>query len=51
MEQTVDALAGQPLIIGAGLAGLLTALYLAPEPVIVRLPPITTGKVVLKPSK
>src|SRR5215472_12400381 len=35
MEQTTNALAGQPLIIGAGLAGLLTALYLAPEPVIV----------------
>jgi L-aspartate oxidase len=35
MELTAAALAGQPLIIGAGLAGLLTALYLAPEPVIV----------------
>ena len=28
-------LAGQPVIIGAGLAGLITALYLAPAPVIV----------------
>jgi len=35
MEQTADAFADQPIIIGAGLAGLLTALNLAPEPVIV----------------
>ena len=35
MEQIVNAGAAQPIIIGAGLAGLLTALHLAPEPVIV----------------
>src|SRR5262245_24243978 len=35
MEQIANALAGQPIIVGAGLAGLLTALHLAPEPVIV----------------
>jgi L-aspartate oxidase len=35
MEQIADTFAGQPIIIGAGLAGLLTALYLAPAPVIV----------------
>src|SRR5262249_1541684 len=35
MEQIANALVGQPIIIGAGLAGLLTALHLAPEPVIV----------------
>jgi L-aspartate oxidase len=35
MEQIADAFAGQPIIIGAGLAGLLTALHLAPEPVVV----------------
>jgi L-aspartate oxidase len=28
-------LGGQPVIIGAGIAGLLTALYLAPEPVVI----------------
>jgi len=35
MSQNADALVGQPIIIGAGLAGLLTALHLAPEPVVV----------------
>src|SRR5262247_583557 len=35
MEQIANALAGQPIIVGAGLAGLLTALHLVPEPVIV----------------
>jgi L-aspartate oxidase len=35
MDGTIDALAGRPVIIGGGLAGLMTALYLAPEPVIV----------------
>jgi L-aspartate oxidase len=35
MDLTIDALAGRPVIIGGGLAGLMTALYLAPEPVIV----------------
>jgi len=35
MEQIANAGAAQPIIIGAGLAGLLTALHLAPEPVIV----------------
>jgi L-aspartate oxidase len=29
------ALAGQPVVIGGGLAGLMTALYLAPRPVVV----------------
>jgi L-aspartate oxidase len=33
-----DALAGRPIIIGGGLAGLMTALYLAPEPVVVLAP-------------
>jgi hypothetical protein len=35
MEQIGGAFASQPIIIGAELAGLLTARYLAPEPVIV----------------
>src|SRR5262245_41998233 len=35
MVPTADALAGQPIIVGGGLAGLLTALHLAPEPVVV----------------
>jgi len=35
MEQIADTFVGRPIIIGAGLAGLLTALYLVPEPVIV----------------
>ena len=35
MDLTIDALAGRTVIIGGGLAGLMTALYLAPEPVIV----------------
>src|SRR5215831_20643754 len=35
MEQIAHTFAGQPIIIGAGLAGLLTALCLAPAPVIV----------------
>jgi len=35
MEQIANALAGQPIIVGAGRAGLLTALHLVPEPVIV----------------
>lgn len=35
MAHVADALAGRPIIVGAGLAGLLTALHLAPEPVVV----------------
>ena len=35
MTTDLDRLAGQPVIIGAGLAGLMTALELAPEPVVV----------------
>ena len=35
MPSTAEALAGQPIIVGGGLAGLLTALHLAPEPVVV----------------
>jgi L-aspartate oxidase len=35
MMSGVDALSGRPVIIGSGLAGLMTALRLAPEPVIV----------------
>jgi L-aspartate oxidase len=35
MPQNADALVGQPIIIGAGLAGLLTALHLSPQPVVV----------------
>src|SRR5262249_19015627 len=35
MAPTADTLAGQPIIVGGGLAGLLTALHLAPEPVVV----------------
>lgn len=34
MTHDLDALAGRPVIIGAGLAGLMTALRLAPEPVV-----------------
>jgi L-aspartate oxidase len=34
MTGDIDALAGRPVIIGAGLAGLMTALRLAPEPVV-----------------
>ena len=35
MDHIADALAGRPIIVGAGLAGLLTALNAAPEPVVV----------------
>jgi L-aspartate oxidase len=35
MDRIADTLAGQPIIIGAGLAGLMTALYLSPQPAIV----------------
>jgi L-aspartate oxidase len=32
---SAQALAGRPVIIGAGIAGLMTALHLAPEPVVI----------------
>ncbi len=35
MSDSIDQLAGRPVIIGAGLAGLITALRLAPLPVVV----------------
>jgi L-aspartate oxidase len=35
MPAIAEALAGQPIIVGGGLAGLLTALHLAPEPVVI----------------
>ena len=35
MDRIAQSLAGQPIIIGAGLAGLMTALHLSPQPVIV----------------
>ena len=35
LSRKARGLTGQPIIIGAGLAGLMTALYLAPQPVIV----------------
>lgn len=35
MPHRVEELAGRPVIVGAGLAGLMTALHLAPEPVVV----------------
>jgi L-aspartate oxidase len=35
MPPIAKALAGQPIIVGGGLAGLLTALHLAPEPIVV----------------
>lgn len=35
MNYVTDRLAGQPIVIGAGLAGLMTALQLAPQPVVV----------------
>lgn len=34
MNATFEALAGRPVVIGAGAAGLATALFLAPEPVV-----------------
>ncbi|TKT74360.1 L-aspartate oxidase [Aquamicrobium sp. LC103] len=34
MNRHFGALAGQPVIIGGGIAGLMTALHLAPEPVV-----------------
>jgi L-aspartate oxidase len=34
----IETLAGRPIIIGGGLAGLMTALHLAPEPVVVLAP-------------
>src|SRR5262245_30433359 len=44
MAEVADALAGRPVILGAGLAGLLTALHLAPEPVVVLAKaPLTSG--------
>jgi len=35
MDEAIERLAGQPIVVGAGLAGLTTALNLSPEPVIV----------------
>jgi L-aspartate oxidase len=35
MTLSAEHLSGQPIIIGAGLAGLMTALHLAPQPVVV----------------
>src|SRR6266852_4599117 len=35
MTLSAERLAGQPIIVGAGLAGLMTALHLAPQPVVV----------------
>jgi L-aspartate oxidase len=35
MPESLEKLAGRPIIAGGGLAGLLTALHLAPEPVVV----------------
>ncbi len=35
MTTIIDTFSGQPLIIGAGIAGLMTALRIAPEPVVV----------------
>ena len=35
MTCATEHLAGQPIIIGAGLAGLMTALHLAPQPTVV----------------
>ena len=41
----IETLAGQPIIIGGGLAGLMTALHLAPEPVVVLAPaPFSTPR-------
>ncbi|RWI57155.1 MAG: L-aspartate oxidase [Mesorhizobium sp.] len=34
MSRQIGALAGRPVIVGGGVAGLLTALHLAPEPVV-----------------
>ncbi|MEP9348899.1 L-aspartate oxidase [Xanthobacter sp. KR7-225] len=34
MSTTAGALAGRPVVVGSGLAGLATALFLAPEPVV-----------------
>src|SRR5260370_10581414 len=35
MARVSEQPAGQPIIVGAGLAGLMTALHLAPQPVVV----------------
>src|SRR5258708_24173284 len=35
MARVSEQAVGQPIIVGAGLAGLMTALHLAPQPVIV----------------
>jgi L-aspartate oxidase len=35
MTHAADRVAAQPIVVGAGLAGLMTALHLAPEPVLV----------------
>ena len=35
MDRIAENLVGQPVVIGAGLAGLMSALHLSPEPVIV----------------
>lgn len=44
MDRIADKFAGQPVVIGGGLAGLMTALHLAPEPVIVLAKtPLTAG--------
>ena len=35
LDRIPESLAGQPIVIGAGLAGLMTALHLSPQPVVV----------------
>ena len=35
MDDIANTLAGRPIIVGAGLAGLMTALHLSPQPVVV----------------
>ncbi|HLI23169.1 MAG TPA: FAD-binding protein, partial [Stellaceae bacterium] len=44
MAYDLDALRGRPVIIGAGLAGLITALHLAPErPIVLSKAPLGSG--------
>lgn len=47
MSTSLDALSGRPTIVGGGLAGMLTALHLAPEPVALIAQPLSDSSSIL----